>query len=756
MIHFYFARAEYRRAVMKGQRNKQFRKTRSKSRHCLFGQTCELPRNQLPTCEDVFRDYCYNEKCTQFHTGFNEQATLLANKVKEIYMKASIPTVEFSSIVVRVKRLISKVRELEKYPECKRSSAKFQDKLSSFSKLFDICCCKCFNDGARGRSQCTCRLALKIPTLEWEFWIDQQTTRNMKIGNTDRQETSKLKRKQTKSSPTGKGKQMKNEIMDTEVNDLHPTSRSDTESEAASDESKDKLDNSTESSESSVEECHEFQNRRHYPELSKAVDRCGVSNRDTCLLVNAFLKDMELLSSQTIIDPAKLRRQRKYWREREIEQHSAEAKNLICLGFDGKQDSTLLHRRILKEEHYVIVAFPGETYIDHVVPQSSKAVDIGKEIMSIIVSTQSSLTLQAIVCDGTNTNTGKNNGIIRRLEKSLGRPLQWLICLLHANELPFRKYFSVVDGGETKGPKTSCGEIGSVLDFDPKDKPVVAFMSLPGKVVDISENVKKELNTDQLYFLRVCLAVQKGYHNNKDVPFLQMAQPGNLNHSRWLTKANRILRLYMSETAPSEPLMRIVKFIVNFYGPSWFYIKTHSSCQDGARNIFYMLQLLQDLDPSDQEIIFPVIQNNNYFSHPENILLAAVGDDDEEIRKFATEKIITARQNFLPSEVIRTMDKNTVFLQSSATSYVDMIDWTKCNLTPPPLLSHILDHELKMNKKITLEQFPCHSQAIERAIKDVSSASCKVFGHKSRHGMVLLCKKSRKELPKVQSKADFM
>ena len=53
--------------------------------------------------------------------------------------------------------------------------------------------------------------------------------------------------------------------------------------------------------------------------------------------------------------------------------------------------------------------------------------------------------------DGTNANTGANNGFIRLLEISLGRVLQWIICLYHMIELPTRHLFWHLDGG-TSGP----------------------------------------------------------------------------------------------------------------------------------------------------------------------------------------------------------------------------------------------------------------------------------------------------------------
>ena len=96
------------------------------------------------------------------------------------------------------------------------------------------------------------------------------------------------------------------------------------------------------------------------------------------------------------------------------------------------------------------------------------------------------------------------------------------------NKLPFRKVFSTVDSGSTKGPKTLSGEIGAGLEFDPKDKAIITFTPMPGKVTDVTEDVRQELSSDQLYFPRACLAVQIGYYNSSDILFLQQAQPRNL------------------------------------------------------------------------------------------------------------------------------------------------------------------------------------------------------------------------------------
>ena len=79
--------------------------------------------------------------------------------------------------------------------------------------------------------------------------------------------------------------------------------------------------------------------------------------------------------------------------------------------------------------------------------------------------TQIVRTLMGVVCDGTAVNTGRVGGVIKRIEMFLERPVQWSICLLHLNELPFRHLFDDIDG-KSSGPSTSTGEIGSQIKQD--------------------------------------------------------------------------------------------------------------------------------------------------------------------------------------------------------------------------------------------------------------------------------------------------
>ena len=66
--------------------------------------------------------------------------------------------------------------------------------------------------------------------------------------------------------------------------------------------------------------------------------------------------------------------------------------------------------------------------------------DIAKQMIKFIKVTESEHSVCVMGADGTAVNRGCNNVVIRKVEETLGRPLQWAIFQLHLNELPFRLF----------------------------------------------------------------------------------------------------------------------------------------------------------------------------------------------------------------------------------------------------------------------------------------------------------------------------
>lgn len=86
------------------------------------------------------------------------------------------------------------------------------------------------------------------------------------------------------------------------------------------------------------------------------------------------------------------------------------------------------------DDHYVLVVEPGRDYLTHVTPTSGKSTDIANSILTVIRDQNATDTITAVGCDSTNTNTGCKAGVICQMELSLGRPLNWFICILHTNK----------------------------------------------------------------------------------------------------------------------------------------------------------------------------------------------------------------------------------------------------------------------------------------------------------------------------------
>ena len=102
-----------------------------------------------------------------------------------------------------------------------------------------------------------------------------------------------------------------------------------------------------------------------------------------------------------------------------------------------------------------------------------------------------------------------------------------------------------------------------------------------------------QLNSDHQYLYQMGMSIQKGTSYLENCGIANKS-PGELHHARWLTKANRILRLYISKRSP-EYLKGLVYCIIAFYIPGWFYIKQHSICIQGAKTFFKLISLPRNL-----------------------------------------------------------------------------------------------------------------------------------------------------------------
>ena len=206
------------------------------------------------------------------------------------------------------------------------------------------------------------------------------------------------------------------------------------------------------------------QNRATLKELAMACERYEVSERAGAFIASATLKAFGIVIKEDkrhVVDRiSKLRRERQRYRE-ETRNKVQELFELVDSIFvNGRKDATMTmdevngncHRQTVIEEHYVIVGEPIGFYLSHVMPEDGTGYKIATSVYSAIKQT-----LKIVGSDGTAVMTGKSRGFIASLETLIERPLQWVISLLHLNELPlryvFQKLYSVTSESDSfSGP----------------------------------------------------------------------------------------------------------------------------------------------------------------------------------------------------------------------------------------------------------------------------------------------------------------
>ena len=139
-------------------------------------------------------------------------------------------------------------------------------------------------------------------------------------------------------------------------------------------------------------------------------------------------------------------------------------------------------------------------------PTTGSSKNVSEKILQVLNSSLKSSNGQAIGCDGTNVIAGTENGVIIALERALSRPLQWIVCKLHGNELPLRYLMQKLDG-KISGSTGFTGEIGKALKGCEKLAVNIHFTPIATEFINIDCS---DLSTDQKYSLEIHRAVLQG------------------------------------------------------------------------------------------------------------------------------------------------------------------------------------------------------------------------------------------------------
>ena len=129
-------------------------------------------------------------------------------------------------------------------------------------------------------------------------------------------------------------------------------------------------------------------------------------------------------------------------------------------------------------------------------------------------------------------------------------------------------------------------QIGKLLTSF-KNLAIVKFEPTANSNLDIEPSV---LSTDQMYLYEIFCLVSNGIMPES----LAKRHPRNVSHARWLTTANRLIRLYVATESRDENLLLLVNFILKVYAEMWFRKKCILQVHNDLVHLFLMLNYLRD------------------------------------------------------------------------------------------------------------------------------------------------------------------
>ena len=239
----------------------------------------------------------------------------------------------------------------------------------------------------------------------------------------------------------------------------------------------------------------------------------------------------------------------------------------------------------------------------------------------------------SVMADTTALNTGKISGVNKRLQDHVrsiaGHGIHELECLFHVNEVYLTHAITAVEG-KKKGPgamqdgailnKIKNIEKPNIDDLDPNQSFQVsvtkmASIQVTAKLDWFSQQKRKGISGGSLRSDQLCMLVLAGYivaevpENLKNLMFYKQE---STCHSRWVTTANRYLRMLIFNLGnlssdQQHKLKNIISYVISVYVPSFIMIHLNPQAAEGPSLTLFQRDLIlayRQLEPDIADMVW--------------------------------------------------------------------------------------------------------------------------------------------------------
>ena len=211
-------------------------------------------------------------------------------------------------------------------------------------------------------------------------------------------------------------------------------------------------------------------------------------------------------------------------------------KDIYALHFDGKR---------IKNREYQVVILKSETKeikLDILCLNDGKSETISQALEEVISEYDLWNCIKMIICDTTNVNTGRTNGVVVRLQrlfegKGLEKP-QFIGCQQHILDRILRLVMDVEVGEITDSPNISYEFVPEIVNH--YDQLRAEFNNGEDEMEVEFENISH----DDMKFLYHLIESFKFYKENKKFPMIKFQTIPNISNARWNSRAILVLLAY--------------------------------------------------------------------------------------------------------------------------------------------------------------------------------------------------------------------